>query len=118
MDNDLIKFLITNGYKEYPSMKYSKEENESRLFCKSVNTKFHCFCNNKSVQICVNYHDFILPDTAIIGMLDIGITACSNADLWYQLKCYSITPNDLINNLVKLERDVIRAWEAVNEKIV
>lgn len=116
MNAQLIKFLINNEYKEYPSIRNSRGENEAKLFCKPVITKFECFCNERPVQLCVNYCNFILHGGNVVEMLDIGITACSNDDLWYQLKCYGIKAQELMDNINQIENKVIKAWEAVNEK--
>lgn len=116
MDNDFNKFLLANGYKEYPSIQYFPGGKDSKLFCKRVNTKFECTCNKKSVQFCIDYSVFLLPQKDVLKHLSINITACDNTDKWFSLKCYGISQEELMKNLNQIEDKLVKAWEAINEK--
>jgi len=108
VNNKFIQFLLDNGYKEYPSY---IDTIKIKLFCKQSSSKIKCNCNLKHVQICVKYTIF----EQLEEFVEVCITAQNKEGFWFNLKVYTIKPEEFMIKYLKIEQSLAKAWEAINE---
>lgn len=73
-----------------------------------------CACNEKQPQFAVT------PATSQLKSIErceIGISAETPNEVWFELKAYSLTADELKEKLPDIERQLIGAWRAVNRTL-
>jgi len=113
MNKELFELLEENGFKQYESTKGS-----SALFQKRIDGEYHlptlCSTNDK-LFVDVNYYSFSMPDRPLHEGVEISIRHGAKDDKWFDLKMYSITPDEITTEFLKQTIDrLMAAWEAVN----
>ena len=106
----LKKFLEERGYKFYRN--YIDRDNGCDWYaCKRTESGRECMSNEKPVQIVVNPFKHTYGD-ATVESVTVDVTACFNG-LWWKLEAYSLSPKETIKHLDKIEKNLVKAWEAL-----
>lgn len=103
--------LITLGYKEFNCSHlkdYQKYFLQKRFESKSV-----CDTNDK-LFINITYNDLksIYLGSNLNNTFDIELMAEKN-NQWYNLKCYGVNENELLENLYRIENNLINAFNTL-----
>lgn len=98
-----INTLTSLGYK------FSKQH-DSNLYQRKIDTDFVCDLNDK---LHFNIKEYELP---IVNTISYTIGICAEKkDIWYDLKIYSLNEEELMNNLEKLEKQLLTMWSTLKE---
>lgn len=110
MKEKVINFLKENGYRQY-------ENTLTKIsFQKTVNNKIVCDLNKK-LFINIHYHDIKAQFPKILDLhntIGVEIFAEKHTD-WYKLQCCSISENEILLKLPKIESNLLRAFEAIHK---
>lgn len=103
--------LIKLGYKEF---NYSFLKDYQKYFLqKRVESKSVCDVNDK-LFINIIYNDLksIYLGSNLNNTFDIELMAEKN-NQWYNLKCYGVNENELLDNLKRIEQNLINAFNVI-----
>lgn len=111
--NELIKFLSNKGYKEYPvkPSDLNSFTTFKTLLQKSVDSKVLCECNdNLCIDVNISSQHFL--SGTILDRAEISITA-QRHNKWWNLKCYSLTPEEAIDQFDEVESTLIKLFNTI-----
>lgn len=113
---ELLKYLQTNSWKEYPTCPPRQPERIHKLFCKSLPELIRCsYTENSSMQVCLDFIQF-----NIYGRLNNNVTVsmCGQVgnETWYALEAYSMSIECFIRTNEEVIDKLSKAWEALHGK--
>lgn len=112
-----MKFLEDNGYKrwitETTEIQINTEKWQRRVDWDDDFSYPLCQCNSK-LHININYFSFQIDSERKHEGYEMFICAENKDSEWCDIKIYSISPYELIDNLKKYESKLLKMWEAFN----
>jgi hypothetical protein len=115
-NEDILKnFLELNGFKFQPWSHLTDDRNTIKWIAyRPINHDLRdCECNDKPPQLVINPYEWFMNDNHHFSC-EIEITGEYNG-LWFQLKSYSISLEDIMTNLDGIELMLSRSWNAIKE---
>lgn len=107
----LKEWLIGNGYKIYNNHLNTDSNLVDWYAAKRADSIRERECNDKSPQIVIWPVAFTHLDD-IYESVSVDISG-EHYGLWWKLASYSLSPNELMQNLGMIEEKLIKAWEAL-----
>lgn len=107
-------WLEANGFKCQPD-NFHTESNEYDWVAYRRIQRAHRRCetnDTKNCQLVVHPYKIQFPDDRTYEAYEVEITG-ECASLWFTLKAYSISRDDLQTKLDEIEDKLIKAWEAL-----
>ena len=114
MKQEQLNFILSQGYKEYPTYLPTFPEREHKLFCKPVSTAVECTSNAKEPQYNISYTCCSIHNIDT-DFFSIYIRASSKSGTWYSLEAYSLSFAELKDKLRMLEFELKLAWENLEQ---
>ena len=99
---DLVTFLLANGWKNCPTMDKIYPEITKELWVKKL---------DNTPQICLDFTSMLIH-SAEVDFVEVSITGEINNN-WFTLKSFGGSIEDFVNNHETIEAALIRAWRAL-----
>lgn len=108
---ELKQKLEELGFKIYDN-DLLDQANLSRWYaCRRIPDIRHCDCNEKPPQLVIQPHYYVFDyyphrtcEVFIVGEYD---------GVWYELKAYSLLPEEMLEKLDAIEAKLVGAWEGL-----
>lgn len=110
MKQEQLDFILSQGYKKYPTYLPTFSIREHKLFAKQVPTTILCSCNEKEPQFIINYTCCSIHNKNA-EVFSICIRASNKLGTWYSLEAYSLSFEELVDRLSRIEIELLQAWE-------
>lgn len=110
---ELTKFLKDKGYKEYTVSESDLNSFTTfkTLLKKSVDSEVLCECNdNLCIDVSIASQHFL--SGTVLNRAEISITAQLH-NKWWNLKCYSLTPEEAIVQFDEVEQTLIKLFNTI-----
>ncbi len=104
---EVVALLESTGYREDKSA----FTGDTKFFYKKVENIRECSSNSKCPSLMVELITITVP-TTLKKVYLIDILVCGAiGPLWYELKAYSVEPEEFIEHKDLIETNLLKAWE-------
>lgn len=108
--DSLREWLVSNGFSvSENAIRISNNEANWIAYRRAELEVRECECNDKKISLIVEPFE-----RSLIGYSSCEIEIIGEAGgVWFMLKAYSLKPQELMQRLPKIERQLVAAWNAL-----